>query len=190
MTLAPKPGVLKPNEPVSNARWIVPAVACVVFGVATAVLVTLTAERSQAQTALVSAVGIAILLAGVLIGSEGIVGVAVVPLLLSALISGPGGSDATLGRSVLIGCALYAMAELGWESITDRVLHGRPTPIRRRRVEEVAIVLAVALVIGLTAAGASELAPDRTLVARGAAVTVGLALLVGLGRRIRPDMVK
>ncbi len=176
------PGV---TEPAAPARWIVPAVASGVFALAIALVVILTAEQHQGYTAWISATAVAVLITGVIIGSEGLVGAAIIPLLGAALLSGAGGDDPTLGRSLLIGCAYYAIAELGWEAITDRELGTRPPTIRYRRVEEVAMVLALALLIGLVAIGSASLAPDRTPITRGAAVAAGMVLLIGLGKRLR-----
>ncbi len=171
-----------------SGSWLGLAVASGLAGAGTATLVWVTAEQLAGLTFRLVAVAVCLLSIGLVTGSSRLIAGSLPPLLIASLASVPAGADnLNWGRTLLVGCACYVVAELGWESAVERDRGVRPPAVRARRVEEVATVLAVTVGSGLAASGLSGLAPQRSVLLQGLVVVVGLVTITRFTRRLKPD---
>ncbi|MGH1492894.1 MAG: hypothetical protein ACRBK7_26450 [Acidimicrobiales bacterium] len=126
--------------------------------------------------------GVVVFVAGVVVGSERLAALASIPMLVGALL----GSDIDLGlvwgRSLIIGCLWYAALEAGWGSIEHRRIGGSSGgAVARRRSQEVAQIVVIAIVVGVAGVALTSVAPTRTLLVRGSVIaTVLLGMAIAL----------
>jgi hypothetical protein len=130
-------------------------------------------------------VGIGLLVVGLMLGSERVVGIASIPMLVGAAESlAPHVGEASL-RPLIIGCLWFVSLELAWSSIERRDGVARPAAVDRQRVYEVSMVVVVTILVGLAATLVLPLAPTRTLLVRGVILGLVLAVMAEAVRRLR-----
>lgn len=138
------------------------------------------------------ALGLVTYVIGVMVGSRHLVAGAGLPVLAAAVVAA-GTSDTTAwGRSLAIACLWYASMELAWESIDRRTETKRAPAIDYRRIQEVAMVVVLCLVMGLGSAAVATVAPPRSLLIRAAVIGAVVVALIVATRRMsvtahRPD---
>ncbi len=128
--------------------------------------------------------GLLILLTGLLVGSRSMIGIAPLPALAGAVI----GFDRPVGhawwQTLLVGLLWYLACELSWTSVESRNGTRRSPGVHRQRASEIAAVVALTVVVAGVGIVASTAAPVRTTVVKAIAVSVVLAALVVVGRRL------
>lgn len=110
------------------------------------------------------------------VGSTRLVGLTTFAMAASTLAT-TSSSDPAWVRSTLIGCIWYAAVELAWESIDRREHQERSAAVAKLRINEVATVVTVALVMAAVAFAISSIAPQRTLLTQGATILVVLTTI-------------
>lgn len=128
---------------------------------------------------------VALLLAGLSIGSDRLVGIASLPMLVGAGERLDSIDQALSGRPLIVGCLWFVTLELAWASIERRDDVARPPAVDRQRVYEVALVVVVTVVVGVVAILVVPLAPPRTLLVRGMILALVLVLMAEVVRRLR-----
>lgn len=134
--------------------------------------------------------GLVFLAAGLLIGSERLVGFASLPMLAGALLSVEPIDGPAWGRSLIVGCLWYVALELAWASVERRDGVERAEAIGRQRRREVSQVVIVAIAVGLGSALLATVAPARSLFVRGVVIAGFLAALIAAADRLttsRPE---
>jgi hypothetical protein len=155
--------------------WALLALAA---GVATAITAysTAAAEGTAIGQLLIAAVVIQAVF--LFLGWERWVGVSTVPMVAAMLIESGTNDEPFWIRATVIGCLWYATIELSWEAIARRFGGQVTMAAVSRRVQDVATVVGVALVVGLVAATGTQLIPRRTAVLE--ALVLGLVLIGGV----------
>lgn len=180
----PAPG-LSPDLKASRLRpgLATSAVATVLFAIC-ATVVALSAEDLHwlANRAAIAALIVALF--GLVIGIDGLIGLATLPMLGGALAGVDPASGPALGRSLIIGCLWYIGLELAWWSVELRNNTVRSPAIAQQRAREVATVVIVTLAVGLAATGFTYLAPTRTLLVRALMAGAILITLAGAARHL------
>jgi hypothetical protein len=171
--------------------------AAVVAGLVTTTLIVQLAGSGNWLATRSAWLGFATLTVAVVLGAGSLVGLASVPMLGAGVLALSEDSGADWGRALVIGLAWYVAAELAWASIEADDLPSTggerpPQPIRsnvvlRRRVGEVATVVAVAAVVGLAGTGLATLAPARTSVVKAVVTIAVLAALAVVGQRLSSE---
>ena len=162
---------------VLRAGWV-PATAALVLASVTTLTIIVTATDFEWLTSRLAVGGLIVFVIGTAAGSERVVGAATAPLLGSALLGATAADQVAWGRSMVIGCVWYVAVELAWASIERRDGSQRSAAVTVRRLQEVATVVVVALIVSLVGLAGSMLAPERTLVIQMAAIAAVLAALV------------
>lgn len=160
------------------------ATGALALGAATTAIIV---ESASTYTWLVSRgafLGLIVLAVGTAFGSERVVALATAPTLGSALLGVTAGGELAWGRSIIIGCLWYASLELAWASIEHRDGTIRTPAVGRSRLQEVATVVIVAVLVAGVGAAASSFAPERTLVVRVLVVSAVLLSVVGALRHL------
>ncbi|MGI9605124.1 MAG: hypothetical protein ACR2P0_03200 [Acidimicrobiales bacterium] len=154
-------------------------------GMASLVLAATTAAIIVAAAPLATEVGgrlalTALVFYGIvlIVGSARLVGLSSI-LMLGAALASTSSTDPEWVRSIVIGCVWYAAIEIGWSSIEQRKGAERTAAFNRRRVNEVATVVALAVIVTLAGLVGSGAAAERTLIAQ-APIVLGLVAAVAL----------
>lgn len=134
------------------------------------VIVGVIAEPSwtRSEVAIRLAIGGVIVFAIALaLGSMRLVGAATLPVLGAALIASAAAGDPAWVRSIVLGILWYIAAELAWHAIERRDGAERSRALNNRRIDEVAVVVSLSLVVTTAGFLSSFLAPVRTALAVG-----------------------
>ena len=148
--------------------------SCAALGLTCAIAgIIAVSSRGQAEIAgQLATLGVVVVGIALVLGSARMIGAATLPMLGAALIASAIGEEPAWARSIVLGILWYGAAELAWDAIERRDGVARSRGFDDRRVDEVATVVALSLVI--TAAGASRRAGART---RRTVFTVGLVVI-------------
>lgn len=146
-------------------------------------LISVSSRGQSAIAGQLAIIGVVVVATALAIGSARMIGAATLPILGAALIASATGEEPAWARSIVLGILWYVAAELAWEAIERRDGVNRSGAFDDRRIDEVATVAALSLVI--TAAGfiASALAPRRTVFTVGL-VIIGLLTALILATRL------
>lgn len=169
-----------------RTRGLVPGVAALVAGGATAATIVVPAEHLRATASLVAG---GLLMLGFSIGtrSERVAALAVVPVLSAAVVHIRLADESVALWALGVGCGWYLATELAWESISRQVDCRFEPAVTRRRAEEIVSVVAIALVAATTALAASSLAPRRTVLLEAVLIVLVLAGGSSAVRRLTSD---
>lgn len=154
------------------------------LGIATFVVVWLTATELVRLTVTLGVSALIVLAVALLFGLRSVIGVSAVPV-LGAIITESAMSDQSLSiRSLVIGCLWFLVVEMGYEALDRRDGSLRASTATLRRVYEVGAVIVVALVVGLVSLLAATLALPRDLVLQTVALVFVLAGLTIVTRHL------
>lgn len=180
------------ERPVTLRPGWLPAVGSLVLAAVTAAAIIDAAGSVAAPTGrptwLVVTVALAavlIFVTGLVIGSERVVGFASLPMLAAALESVDVVAGTVSGRSLIVGCLWFVSVESAWSSIERRDDVVRPPAVDRQRLNDVSVIVAVTVIVGLGAVLLLPLAPTRTLLVRAVILGLVLALMAEAVRRLR-----
>jgi len=118
-------------------------------------------------------------------GSARLVGLTTLVMATSAL-AATQSSDPAWVRTTVIGCIWYMAVELAWESIGRRHHRGRNEAVTMRRINEVATVVTIALIVAAGAFVLSSNAPQRTLLSQGP-IMIGILVAMTVATRALAD---
>lgn len=166
-----------------RAGWR-PTLVALLAGATTAALVVRWAVSAEWLVVRGVAAGGFLLVIGLLVGSTGVVGLASLPLLSGVVLGFDHPAGHAWGQTLLVAILWYLTTEAAWASVEARGDTVRSPAVGRRRLEEVAAVVVVAVVVGLAGAGLAEVAPPRTAVVKVSAVAVALIGLTALARHL------
>ncbi len=174
------------QEPLISVRAGWPAALVgLILAAATTVTIIVSSTVSVWLAGRLAIAGLVVFAAGIAFGSERMTGASALPMLAGAILGADPGLGLPWGRALIIGCIWYGALEAGWSSIEYR--HGARTAaaVTRRRIQEVATIVMLAVVVGAGGIALGELAPTRTLLVRGSVIAAVLvALAMGL-RQLR-----
>ncbi len=157
-------------------------VASLLVGAAVAAIVAVSAWSNVEIAGRLAIIAVVILALALVVGSAWLVGAASIPLLAAALISSGSQSEPAWIQTLLVGCLWYVALELAWDAIDRRAGGPLDGLVARVRIHEVSTVVVVAFGVGVVGLVATEVAPDRDLIAQ-APILVGLLLALGAAIR-------
>ncbi|MDH3293666.1 MAG: hypothetical protein OER95_05025 [Acidimicrobiia bacterium] len=167
----------------SSATILVMA-AAVGLGLITTLSIVATTSRFPGPAAQLAWAGFVVLAASVALGWSAGVGLAGLPMLAAAVIEIATVSSQGWLRATAVGCLWFCTAELAWDSIERRDGQRRAARLNRRRVQEVATVVAATLAVTLTAVFLIGRAPDRTFWIQILTLGVAVAAMIASGRHL------
>jgi hypothetical protein len=87
-------------------------------------------------------------------------------------------------RATIVGALWFCAAELAWDAIDRRDGHERTRAANRRRLEEVATVVAVTFAVVLVSLALLAQAPPRTLLIQFLVLGIAVSAMVATGRHL------
>ena len=169
------------RQPALNEGFL-PAVAALLVATAVVIIVALSAVSLGPVVVRLEILAVIVLALGIAFGVERVVALATAPALGGAMLAMAASEDLLWGRSLVIGCLWYLAVEMALASVEQRNGTERTPAVSRRRIYEVAMVVAIAAAVGAGGLLVASIAPARTLVIQ---VLVSLALLAALLGAVR-----
>jgi hypothetical protein len=153
-------------------------------GAAAGVIAASSWSRSQSAGRL-AIFGIVLFLIALIWGSELLVGLASLPVLVAALVSTVGGDNPAWIRALVVGVLWFLAAELGWDAIERRDGVRRTAAYSNRRIDEATTIVLLSLAVTLAVFLASRTAPLRTVFVMAIALLAIAAAIGGAAQRLR-----
>ncbi len=162
--------------------WVTVLAAALGIGAASAVIIT----ASEAHTVVVPLMTLAVILhVGFLtLGSARWVAIASLPMVGAIVLESGFAEDPSWIRSITLGCWWFVTMEVSWEAIERRYGARHTRAATARRVQEVATVVGVALLIGLVATVLISIAPSRSVAVQAVVLGGLLAAFVSVIRQV------
>ena len=154
------------------------ALGAIVLAAATASMIVVPTWTDEVIAARLAILGLTLIVVALALGSNRLIGLASIPMLGSAAIASAVADDPDWIRTIAVGCLWYVAVELAWDSVEQREDGARGRSLDRRRINELATVVTVALVIAIVGASASGFSRPRTLLVQAPIV---LSLFVAIG---------
>lgn len=154
------------------------------IGLAVAAVAGFASAASQPRLAVaLGVIGLFTLVGGLAVSSPAVVGTATVPVLGGAVLEAATVDDPAAIRLLVLGCAWYVVSEIAWEAIERRAA-GVVTPAYvRRRLQEVATVVAATVAFTTLGLVGAEWGPTRTVLLQVVVVLLVVGGLIALTRR-------
>lgn len=151
---------------------------------ATIVIITTASAQPDAvlPLALTTMASFAVLL---LLGSRAFIGWTTLGVLGAVAIESGAGTEPAWTRALIIGCLWFVAVEAGWEAIDRRDGAEHTTSAQLSRVQDVAVVVGVALGVGLVAIAATAFAPVRSVALQALVLFTLVAALLMFARTLR-----
>ena len=164
-------------------RGLFATIAAAVMAIATGLAIIATASEAKPAVVPLVVVGLILLMIFLVVGSARWIGSASLPMLGTIMLEAGFGDGPSWIRSIVIGCLWFATLEMSWDSIERRSGAKHTQAATARRLQEVATVISLALVIGLVASAATSFAPDRSVLLQALVLGGLLAAFVVLIRQ-------
>lgn len=162
--------------------WVTVLAAAMGMGAVAAMVAT----ASEAMTAVVPLMAVAMLLhlTFLILGSARWVASASLPMVGGIVLESGFAEESSWMRPIALGCWWYVTMEVSWEAIERR--HGARTTAEAtaHRVQEVATVVGVALLIGVGASALASIAPARSVALQAVVLGGLLTAFVAMIRQV------
>jgi hypothetical protein len=153
--------------------------------IAIAIIIAMSSRGQAAIAGQLAAFGVILVACALALGSARLIGVATLPMLGAALIASAVADEPAWARSIVLGILWYVAAEVAWDGIERRDGVNRSSAFDNRRIDEVAVVVTLSLVIAGAGLLAASFAPTRTIFSVGLVIVGLLAALLFATRFIR-----
>lgn len=150
-----------------------------------AIIIAMSSRGQAAIAGQLAVFGVILVACALALGSARLIGVATLPILGAALIASAIADEPAWTRSIVLGILWYVAAELAWDAIERRDGVNRSSAHDDRRIDEVAMVVTLSLVIAGAGLLAASFAPTRTIFTVGLVIVGLLAALLLATRFIR-----
>lgn len=172
------------RRPILAEGWPQALGALLLAGAATGVIAASSWSRSQTSGRL-AIFGIAVFVIALIWGSELLVGLASLPVLVAALVSTVGGDNPAWIRALVVGVLWFLAAELGWDAVERRDGVRRTTAYNNRLIDEAITVVLLSLAVTLAVFLTSGAAPLRTVFVMAIGLLAIAATLGVAAQRLR-----
>jgi len=160
------------------------SLAALALGGATAWFATSNATEAARFALQLSIAAMVMLAIGLVVGSRLVVGASTAAMLGVVILEATLNDDASWVSALAIGCLWFVTVEIGFEALDRRDGVRRTAAATAQRVQEVTVVVASALGLGLVAIAATPLAPIRSVLVQAVVLGLVLGVFVAMLRRV------
>lgn len=177
---SPASMVTPTNAALSLVAWLATAVGV-------ALLLATNTGRLATLIQLAGISGAVIQLGAIVLGSAGLVGATMGPLLIAAVVAASAAEGQPAWTMIVVGVLWFIGAELAWEAIDRRDGIARAPSATRLRVRDVATVSLLAVGVGLVAVVGSGSPPARSLPLQILVALIFFTAGLAVARRLQAD---